>query len=109
MREALEAIMEQLRKANKYFDARQPWLTRTENPLSCRNAIYNCVQMIANAAVLLAPFLPFASEKISGWLGTDLKWGFHSVPGGRKLPETEVLFTRLELKEVGQILNIPQE
>ena len=109
LKEALEAIMEQLRKANKYFDARQPWLTRTENPLSCRNAIYNCVQMIANAAVLLAPFLPFASEKISGWLGTDLKWGFHSVPGGRKLPETEVLFTRLELKEVGQILNIPQE
>lgn len=95
-KDALETVMEQFRKGNKYFDSRTPWITRTENPLSCCNTLYNCVQLIANGAVLLAPFLPFSSAQIAKWLQIDLKWGFHSVPGGRKIPEIAVLFERLQ-------------
>lgn len=95
-REALETVFEYIRRANKYFDAKTPWITRTENPPSCRNTLYTCVQLCANFAVLLVPFLPFSSEKAAGWLGIDLDWRFCTVPAGRGLKAPEVLFERLE-------------
>lgn len=107
-KEALENIMEHLRQANKYFDSKAPWITRTQNPAACRNTLYNCVQIAANAAVLLAPFLPFSSQKIAEWLGMDLKWGFHLIQSATKLPKTDILFERLELEKAKELL-YPQQ
>lgn len=95
-KEALENIFDHVRRANKYFDAKAPWITRTENILSCRNTLYTCVQLCACFVALLAPFLPFSSEKASGWLGVDLSWQVKTVPAGRCLSEPEILFDRLE-------------
>lgn len=58
--------------------------------------MYQCVQIIANLAVLLKPFLPFSSEKVCSWLGLDDAWQLHSVPGGYTLPGTQILFERLD-------------
>lgn len=96
LKDALDTVFEQLRRANKFFDEKEPWNTRTQNPPACRNTLYNCVQIIANVSVILAPILPFSSEKIARWLGIDLSWGYKVVPEGRRLPEIEVLFNRLE-------------
>lgn len=104
-KEALENILEHLKQANKFFDSKAPWITRTQNPAACRNTLYNCVQIAANAAVLLAPFLPFSSEKIAGWLGIDLRWGFHLVQSGTKLPQIEILFERLDLEKAKELLH----
>ena len=99
-REALETVFEYIRSANKYFDAKAPWITRTENLPSCRNTLYTCVQLCANFAVLLSPFLPFSSETLAGWLGTGLDWRVWTVPAGRKLPPPQVLFERLPEAEL---------
>lgn len=97
-REALGEVFEAVRSANKYFDSKTPWITRTENPVSCRNTIYTCVQLIANFSVLLEPFLPFSSAKIGEWLGISPGWQVKQIPEGRLIPTPEILFERLDYK-----------
>ncbi|MBR4731475.1 MAG: methionine--tRNA ligase [Lachnospiraceae bacterium] len=99
-RDAIREVFDFVHFANKYFDAEQPWITRTADPAKCENTIFQCVQIIANLAALLAPFLPFSSEKISRWLGTDLTWEIHGVPAGYALPATEILFQRIDKKVI---------
>lgn len=99
LKDAINEIFEFVRKANKFFDTEQPWITRNTDKTACGNTLYHCVQIIANLAVLLAPFLPFSSEKVLKWLNIGNKWERQQVPSGYLLPEVEILFQRIE-KEV---------
>lgn len=99
-RDCLDEIFDLVRFANKYFDAEQPWITRTADPAKCKNTLYNCVQIIANLAVLLAPFLPFSSEKVCKWLDLSTVWKTRSVPAGFVLPEISILFERIDKKVI---------
>lgn len=95
-KDAINNVFELVRWANKYFDTKAPWITRTEDEVECRNTLYQCVQLIANFATLLSPFLPFSSAKINKWLGIDETWEKKEVCGGYRLPEIEILFERLD-------------
>ena len=95
-KDAIDGIFEVIRKANKFFDEEEPWKTRTDDDKACRNTLYQCVQIIANLAVLLAPFLPFSSEKVCKWLGINNEWVYKEIPCGYELPEIQILFERLD-------------
>lgn len=60
---AVEEIFAVVRKANKYFDDQQPWLQVKHDDRACRDTLATCTYLIANLAQLLAPILPFSSEK----------------------------------------------
>ena len=74
-KDAIDEIFEFVRSANKFFDAEKPWVTRNTDIAACKNTLYQCVQIIANLAVLLSPFLPFSSEKVCKWLGIPSSQG----------------------------------
>ncbi len=95
-KEAIDGIFDVVRKANKYFDEQAPWKTRTENVEVCKNTLYQCTRIIANLATVLAPFLPFSSEKIFRWLNVFEDWSYKNVEFGYELPEIEILFERLD-------------
>ncbi|MDR1687161.1 MAG: methionine--tRNA ligase [Clostridiales bacterium] len=95
-KEALDNIFTFIRFANKYFDTQKPWETRNTDIKSCKNTIFNCVQIIVNLAVLLEPFIPFSSAKIRGWLGAENSWRKKEIPAGFVIPEPEILFERLD-------------
>lgn len=99
-KDALQELFNFIRSANKFFDTRQPWITRTTDEYDCKDTLYQCVQIIANLAVLLYPFLPFSSKKICGWLNITNQWEQQSVPSGYQLPEIEILFQRIEKKVI---------
>jgi len=99
-KEALNGIFDFIRSANKYFDSEQPWITRDTDESACQSTLYNCVQIIANLAVLLAPFLPFSSDKVCNWLNLTTDWNLKSVPAGYQLPEIEILFQRIDKKVI---------
>lgn len=82
-------MIEFVRSANKFFDTEQPWVTRNTDKAACGNTLYQCVQIIANLAVLLSPFLPFSSEKVLQWLDISNKWEKQSVSAGYSFPEVE--------------------
>lgn len=74
LRDALEEIFETVRFGNTYYDSKQPWKTRVEDPEECKNTIGHCVYLIANIANLLHPFLPFSSAQVAKWLDIVLEW-----------------------------------
>lgn len=95
-KDAVDEIFEFIRSANKFFDTEHPWITRNTDKAACDNTLYQCVQIIANLAILLSPFIPFSSEKVLGWLNINNKWERQSVEAGYKLPELEILFQRID-------------
>lgn len=101
-RDSVNGIFDLVHFANKYFDKEQPWISRNENIELCQNTIFNCVQIIANLAVLLYPFLPFSSAKVCRWLGLTQKWEPQFVEAGYKLPEIEILFERIDKKVIAE-------
>jgi len=100
LKEALDTVFGLVRFGNKYFDSQQPWTTWNTDAKTCANTIFNCVQIIANLAVLLEPFLPFSSSKVKGWLAIKDGWTAKCVPSGYVIPKPEILFERLELQKI---------
>jgi len=100
LKEALDDVFDLVRFGNRYYDSEAPWKTRTDDPSACAATLFNCVQLIANLSVLLAPFLPFSSNKLIGWLGLSAEWREQSVSAGFVLHETTVLFERIDEKTV---------
>jgi len=100
LKDALDDALELSRFGNRYFDSGEPWKKRTENEKACAETIYNCVQLIANLAVLLEPFLPFSSEKVRAWLNIDNSWTVKSIPTGLRIPDHNILFERIDKKVI---------
>jgi methionyl-tRNA synthetase len=100
LKDAIGGIFEFVRYANKFFDTEQPWITRDTDRKACNNTLFNCVQIIANLAVLLYPFLPFSSEKVCKWLNLSSEWKKQYVSEGYQLPEIEILFERIDKKQI---------
>lgn len=101
-KDAINEVFEFIRYANKFYDAEQPWITRNTDKNACDNTLYQCVQIIANLAVLLSPFLPFSSERVLNWLNLNNKWERQHVEGGYLLPEVGILFQRLDKKVIDE-------
>lgn len=96
LRDSLEEIFGLVRFGNKFFDTEKPWYTRSSDITACENTIFNCIQLIANLSVLLAPFLPFSSVKVGTWLKLTTQWKPQYVESGFFIPKSEILFERLD-------------
>ena len=70
---------------NKYFAGKKPWIDLSKETIS------NVVFIIDNVARMLDPFIPISSAKVLDW-----------VRNYDVLPEIEVLFKRLDMKEIKQ-------
>ena len=103
-KDALATVFSYVRRANQYFDRQEPWTTRTTNPAACRQTLFDCVQIIANLALILEPFLPQSSATIIEWFGLERRWTLQQVPSGYKLPPVHILFLRLDKSIVGEEL-----
>ena len=106
--DSIDQILELLRRCNKYIDETEPWkLAKEETSKPRLNAVlYNLLEAIRFAAVLLKPYLPASSETILHDLNTNLDSldtlkEFGQLPSGTKVVEkVEPLFQRLDLDEV---------
>ena len=104
--DSLEAIFTMLRRANKYIDETMPWVLAKSEETKGRLAtvIYNLLEVIRTAAVLLVPYIPATAKAIFGQLGTD-KTEFETVSefgaleSGKALGEAFTLFARIDEKK----------
>lgn len=64
--DALECIFEMLRRANKYIDETAPWVLAKDDSKRERlgTVLYNLLETIRRAAVMLFPFVPTTAEEI---------------------------------------------
>jgi methionyl-tRNA synthetase len=100
--EALEAIFELLRKCNKYIDETAPWIIAKDDNKKDRlsTIIYNILESIRIATVLLKPFIPETTDRIFYQLNTneidyDSVKTFGNLKKGSKLNVPEPLFIRI--------------
>lgn len=96
-RDGLESIFAYIRDANKYFDSQQPWVTIKTDRQKCSDALFTCVQIIANLSNLLEPFLPFSCDRIRGLLSlVGPEWSYAELASGYGLQEPGILFERID-------------
>lgn len=68
---ALEEVLKLSTIGNIYFDQKAPWKSLTTNRDDCEKTIYNCLQIVNALRILIHPFLPDASDKLSDTLGLE--------------------------------------
>jgi len=101
--DSLDNILDVYRRCNKYIDETMPWvLAKDDNKKDRLNTVlYNLVESIRIATVLLQAYLPETAEKIFEQLNTvynkyDTLDKFGYYVSGTKVNTPEVLFKRIE-------------
>ncbi len=100
--DAVNAVFDLLGRANKYIDETAPWvLAKTEEGRERLGVvIYNLLETIRHAAVLLAPFMPATSEKILSIFDCKADWNrlesFGQLQTGTDLEDCGMLFARID-------------
>lgn len=69
LRAALQEAMRLASEANKYIDAQAPWFEIKSDKDAAAKTIYTTLKVIDSLKILLAPFIPFASEQLHIYLG----------------------------------------
>jgi methionyl-tRNA synthetase len=114
-RDALFEVVDLARKGNKYMQDKQPWIvakTLVDNPEAQKlidNCLHICLQLTANLAILINPFLPFTAKKLCYMMKVVdrmLDWGNAGkgklLSVGYSLREPQLLFRKIEDAEISE-------
>lgn len=112
-RDGLYEVIDLARKANKYMQDKEPWIVAksfAENPENQKlidNCLHLCLQLTANLAILINPFLPFTAKKLCGMMKVVdrmLDWEnagkMNLLNVGYPLKAPELLFRKIEDEEI---------
>ncbi|MDB5275298.1 MAG: methionyl-tRNA synthetase [Ferruginibacter sp.] len=112
-RDAQYEVIDLARKGNKYMQEKQPWIVAKSletNPAGQQlidNCLHICLQLTANLAVYINPFLPHAAKKMCYMMKVVekmLDWSNAGKPNllsvGYSLREPQLLFRKIEDSEV---------
>ncbi|MCX8473309.1 MAG: methionine--tRNA ligase [Sediminibacterium sp.] len=112
-REALFEIMELSRFGNGYMQRKEPWILaknigpENNNQLNIQRTLFCCLQLTANVAILLNPFLPFTAKKLCKFMKVVpelLNWenlgNRQLLSPGYPLPEASILFRKITDEEI---------
>ncbi len=99
---ALSEILEFSASGNQYFQKKEPWKTKD------KTCLYLCANAVRSFAILLKPFIPFASENLWHYLNLeekfeDVSWDSASnleIKPGHKINKPEILFRKVEDTEM---------
>ncbi len=118
---ALKHAMNVARDVNQYLGSEQPWQTIKTDRRRAGTVLYVALRCVDNLKTMLTPFLPFSSQRLHAMLGYDDviapqphvkdvgthrvitgdypdedRWRPSRLEPGRKLPEPQPLFKRLD-------------
>jgi methionyl-tRNA synthetase len=71
LRAALGEAVSLATEANRYLDQQGPWFEIKKDKAEAAKTIYTALRVIDSLKTLFAPFLPFTSQKLHGYLGYD--------------------------------------
>lgn len=112
-RDALYEAIDLSRKGNKYMQEKEPWIVAkklAEDPeaqKSIDNCLHLCLQLTANLAILINPFLPATAKKmlhmmkvVDKMLDWDNAGKINLLSVGYALRAPEILFRKIEDAEI---------
>ena len=98
-------------ECNRYLDSRAPWQSIRTDRADAGRSLGTAIQALNCLKVMLAPYLPFTSQKVHEFLGFDgdvsaEPWDFDalvaSIKPGAPLRNPSALYTKLDVPEVEQ-------
>jgi methionyl-tRNA synthetase len=100
-REAVREAMNLARLGNKYLADTEPWKLQKTNPERVKTIMNIALQITANLALVMEPFLPFTARKMREMLAMeDLSWDrcgkTELLKPAHKINEAELLFEKIE-------------
>ena len=106
--DAMTEVFTLFKRLNKYIDETMPWALAKDEAKKDRlsTVLYNLVEGITMGATLLEAFMPETTERILAQLNAekrtleDLKTFGLYASGNKVTEKPEILFARLDLKEV---------
>ncbi len=114
-RDALFEVIDLARKGNKYLQEKEPWkkvpkdgsLPLIPDQQQIDNCMHLCLQLTANLAILIHPFLPFTAKKLCHMMKVVdrmLEWenagNINLLKVGYSLREPQLLFRKIENEEI---------
>ena len=112
-RDALFEVIDLSRKGNKYMQEKEPWIVARqleENPDAQQqidNCMHLCLQLTANLAILIHPFLPNTAKKmlkmmkvVDKMLDWENAGKIKLLSVGYSLREPQLLFRKIEDDEI---------
>ena len=105
--DAIDTVFDLLRRSNKYIDETSPWTLakQPENKARLNTVLYNLLESIRVASVLLTPFMPETSKEVFRQINTE-KTDFASIEtwgnyekNNKVVETTNVLFARVDEKK----------
>ena len=100
-REALKDAMNFSRIGNKYLADSEPWKVVKTDTERVKTILYIALQITANIATAIEPFMPFSAAKILSMLAVE-KFGWDSlgsmelIPAGHTIGTPTLLFEKIE-------------
>ena len=100
-REALKDAMAYSRIGNKYLADTEPWKVVKTDPERVKTILNIALQITANTAIAIEPFMPFSAEKMLKMLAVD-KFGWEQLgsmelmAAGHTIGEAQLLFEKIE-------------
>ena len=110
--DAINEVMTVFRRANKYVDETTPWILAKDPSKEGRlkTVLYNLSEAIIVGTSLMYPFMPKTCQKALSYFGSDVRdydklntFGLLETVMAAESPE--ILFTRLDLKEIMEKVN----
>ena len=100
-REALKDAMNIARIGNKYLADTEPWKVVKADPARVETILNIALQITANTAIAIEPFMPFSAEKILrmlavGKFGWERLGAMDLIPAGHAIGEPALLFEKIE-------------
>ena len=99
-RDALQTAMGIARLGNKYMTEQEPWKAFKTDPERTAIILNTCIQVAANCAVLMEPFLPKTAHKLQGAFGISAPtWSVAQpdmVQAGQVLGTLPILFEKVD-------------
>ena len=100
-REALKDAMNVSRIGNKYLADTEPWKVIKSDPERVKTILNIALQITANTAVAIEPFMPFSAAKILRMLNVGkFAWerlgAMDLVEAGHRIGKPELLFEKIE-------------
>ena len=100
-REALKDAMNFARIGNKYLADTEPWKVVKTDPERVKTILNIALQITANTAIAIEPFMPFTAEKMLKMLAQE-KFGWEQmgsmelIEAGHAIGEAQLLFEKIE-------------
>ena len=100
-REALKDAMNFARIGNKYLADTEPWKVIKTDPERVKTILNIALQITANTAIAIEPFMPFSAEKMLKMLAVEkLSWeqmgSMELIAAGHTIGEAVLLFEKIE-------------